>query len=499
MVDSPEGPRTSEVARGAPEAAPIVRSRRLIWPVGLSARLLLLTALFVLITELFILLPSLASFEDGWLIDRVRAAELASLAVEAAPAGVVSDQLSGRLLKGAGVVSVAVQSEGSRRLLLAAPHRKQPPSLIDLRQQNAADFLAEPFRALGPDAPPMLRVEARPQFRSGDFIEIVVPSAPLTPALQTYLVRTLLVSVLVSLVAGIGVYLLLAAFLVRPIRRITVSMERFRARPDDPAARLSPSGRRDEIGRAEAELSRMQEDLLVALQSRARLAALGEAVAKINHDLRNMLTSAQMASDRLATSGDPKVAQALPRLERALDRAVRLAQHVLDYGKSDEAPPQMASVLLASAAEAAGEDAGLSLDGVRLKVEAPKRLRVEADPDQLHRMLVNLFRNARQALEAAEPKREGVIRFSAEASEAATEIRIADNGPGVPERVQAALFQPFMGSGRPGGAGLGLAIARDLARGHGGDLQLLQSSAEGAVFLLTLPIAPKATEDGARR
>jgi signal transduction histidine kinase len=467
---------------------PVRKPRRLPWPVGLSARLLLLTALFVLTVELFILLPSLGSFEVGWLSDRVHYAEVASMAVEAAPAGVVSNQLSDRLLNGAGVVSVAVQSEGSRRLLLAAPHMKQPPTLIDLRQQNMADFLAEPFRALAPDAPPMLRVVARPQFRSGDFIEIVAPSAPLALALRNYLVQTLLISVLVSLAAGVGVYLLLAAFLVRPIRRITVAMERFRARPDDPAARLTLSGRRDEIGRAEAELTRMQEDLLTALQSRARLAALGEAVAKINHDLRNMLTSAQMASDRLATSGDPKVAQAMPRLERALDRAVKLAQDVLDYGRSDEAPPQLTPIALAPAAEIAGEDAGLSPEGVSLSLDVPQGLEISADPDQLHRILVNLFRNARQALEAVEPKRQGLIGFSAEISEERAVMRIADNGPGVPERVQANLFAPFLGSGRSGGAGLGLAIARDLARGHGGDLVLDRSGPDGAVFVLTLPI-----------
>ncbi len=488
MVDSPNGPRTKEIVKGAAHpAASIAQSRRFIWPGGLSARLLLLTALFVLVTELFILLPSLGSFEVGWLTDRVHYAEVASMAVEAAPAGVVSNQLSDRLLNGAGVVSVAVQSEGSRRLLLAAPHMKQPPTLIDLRQQNVADFLAEPFWALGPGAPPMLRVVARPQFRSGDFIEIVAPSAPLAVALKTYLLQTLLISILVSLVAGIGVYLLLAAFLVQPIRRITMAMERFRARPDDPAARLKASGRRDEIGRAEAELTRMQEDLLTALQSRARLAALGEAVAKINHDLRNMLTSAQMASDRLATSGDPKVAQAMPRLERALDRAVRLAQDVLDYGKSDEPAPQIATFPLAAAAEGAGEDAGLPSGVVALKIDAPRRLKVSADPDQLHRILVNLFRNARQALEAAEPRRPGVIRLSAIPEGGFILIRIADDGPGLPERAQANLFQPFMGSVRPGGAGLGLAIARDLARGHGGDLELERSGEDGAVFLLKLP------------
>ncbi len=490
MVESPDGPQIAEGETTALKttAAARAKPRRLPWPVGLSARLLLLTALFVLVAELFILLPSLGSFEVGWLTDRVRAAELASLAVEAAPAGVVSDQLSGRLLKGAGVVSVAVQSEGSRRLLLAAPRMERAPALIDLRQQGLADFLAEPFWALGPAAPRMLRVVARPQFRSGDFIEIVAPSAPLATALEAYLARTLLISVLVSLVAGGGVYLLLAAFLVAPIRRITVSMERFRARPEDPAARLSPSGRRDEIGRAEVELTRMQEDLLLALQSQARLAALGSAVAKINHDLRNMLTSAQMASDRLATSGDPKVAQAMPRLERALDRAVRLAQDVLAYGRSDEAPPQLQPIPLTAAAEAAAEDAGLSPEGVRLQLALPERFEVAADPDQLHRILVNLFRNAGQALETVEPVEGRLVRLDAVISDGRSLIRIADNGPGVPDRVREKLFQPFMGSGRPGGAGLGLAIARELARGHGGDLELVKSGPGGAIFELTLPV-----------
>jgi signal transduction histidine kinase len=486
MVDSPEGPRTMAVVDGASEAskAPL---RRFAWPVGLSARLLLLTALFVLVAQLFILMPSMGGFEVSWLTDRVRAAELASLAVEAAPAGVVSDQLSGRLLEGAGVVSVAVQSEGSRRLLLAAPRFPRPPTLIDLRRQTFAGFLAEPFVVLGPEPPVMLRVVAKPQFRTGDFIEIVAPSAPLTKALRAFLARTLLVSVLVSLVAGGAVYLLLAALLVRPIQRITAAMERFRAKPEDPRARLSPSGRRDEIGRAEIELARMQEDLLVALQSRARLAALGEAVAKINHDLRNMLTSAQMASERLAASGDPKVAQAMPRLERALDRAVKLAQGVLAYGRSEEPEPQVAAVSLRHAAQVAAEDAGLAPGGVRLDLKLPAAFRVAADPDQLQRILVNLFRNACQAMEVADPGRRGVVSVRAERQDGRAVITISDNGPGVPERVRTTLFQPFTGSGRPDGSGLGLAIARELARGHGGELDLLKTDTEGSSFVLTLP------------
>ena len=461
------------------------------WPGGLSARLLLLTAIFVLAAQLFILLPSLASYEQGWLTDRVRAAELASLAVEAAPAGVVSDRLSHELLKGAGVVSVAVQVDGVRRLLLAPERMGVAPDFVDLRREDVIPFLVQPFIALGPRAPAMLRVDARPQFRGGDFVEIVVPTAPLRADLSAYLVRLLLVSVLISVLAGIVVYLLLAALLVRPIRRITVAMERFRARPEDPRARLPVSGRRDEIGRAEVELDRMQEDLLAALQSRARLAALGEAVAKINHDLRNMLTSAQMASDRLASSPDPIVAQAMPRLERALGRAVKLAQNVLAYGRTEEAAPSPEPVMLRQAAESAAVDAGLSDDGVALAVEANDGERVFADADQLHRVLVNLFRNARQAIEASHaPNGPGLIRLASEHGDGAIHLIVSDNGPGLPERAREGLFQPFAGSGKPGGSGLGLAISRELARGHGGELELVATGPQGTRFALVLPDEP---------
>ncbi|MGZ3367053.1 MAG: sensor histidine kinase, partial [Caulobacteraceae bacterium] len=283
-------------------------------------------------------------------------------------------------------------------------------------------------------------------------------------------------------------------FLVRPMQRITASMERFRANPDDPAARIAGSHRRDEIGRAEAELDRMQADLRIALNSRARLAALGEAVAKINHDLRNMLTSAQIASERLALSGDPSVAAALPRLERALDRASALASNVLEYGKSEERPPEPAVIPLLAAVEAAGDDAGLLRAGVRLDLRLEAEDAATADPEQIHRVLVNLLRNAREAIQGAgpegvEPKRTGAIVVSASHEDGRVILRLADNGPGLPPRALANLFQPFAGSARPGGTGLGLAISRELAQANQGDLALAHTGPEGAVFELSLPTA----------
>lgn len=461
------------------------RSRRFSLMGGLSGRLLLLTVGFVFLAELLILGPSLADFQEGWLSDRVRAAELASLAVELAPDQTVPDVAAAQLLRGAGVVSVAVKVDGLRRSLLAGPPMPEPPRAIDLRDQGLIGWLRGPWRTLrGHDA--MLRVLQAPQFREGEFVEIVVPAEPLRRALRGYLRQVLYVSLFISTLTGALVWLSLTLFLVRPMRRITESIARFRLNPDDPGARIELSGRQDEIGRAEAELSRMQADLRAALHSRARLAMLGEAVAKINHDLRNMLTSAQIASERLSGSEDPRVALALPRLERALDRAVALATGVLAYGRSTEAAPQPGQAPLAPALAAAAEDAGLSSEGVSLRSEVGDAV-LRADPDQLHRILVNLLRNAREAVESVEGRDgQGWVVVRQRREEGLDVIELADNGPGVPEKARARLFQAF-GSARSGGTGLGLAIARELAQAHGGDLKLLRTGPEGSTFEVRLP------------
>ncbi len=461
-------------------------SRRWFWPGGLSARLLALTILFVVGAGLLVLPATLATFEEQWLLDRIRAAELASTIAEADPGRKVTAPVRQQMLENAGVVSVAIQTDGMRRLILAAPRDLRDPYLVDLRTQKPISWMTAPFKTIFGGRDRMVRVIAEPRFRSGEFIDIVMPEQPLKEALLAYLGRLVMITLFVSLGAGLAVYLALNAFLVRPMQKITLAMERFRADPENPQARVVVSGRRDEIGRAEAELDRMQSDLIAALNSRARLAALGEAVAKINHDLRNMLTSAQIASDRLAAIGDPKVAQAMPRLERALDRAITLATDVMAYGKTVEAPPALQVLALQAALDAAAEDAGLSESGVRLVDRLEPEVQVSADPDQLHRILVNLLRNAREAL----PGDGGQVQVALREENGASVLRLSDNGPGLPERALAHLFQPFTGSARRGGTGLGLAISRELAQAHGGDLTLVRTGPDGTVFELTLPGAP---------
>ena len=137
----------------------------------------------------------------------------------------------------------------------------------------------------------------------------------------------------------------------------------------------------------------------------------------------------------------------------------------------------------------AAEDAGLSEDGVQLKRSIPARLTVHADPDQLHRVLVNLMRNARQAIEgdATRVGRKGGIKVSAADEGGTTVIRVADNGPGIPPRLSDQLFEPFVSGRSSDGTGLGLTISRELAVSHGGDLRLLGTGPEGTTFELRLP------------
>lgn len=463
-------------------------------PDGLTARLMLLTVAFTLLVAGMILIPSASSFQERWLSDRLQAAELASVGVEALPYSAVEDSTAEQLLTIGGVQSVVVGEQGVRRLLLQAPNLPRAPELIDLRNRSIGSKLLDPWRTLFAHPDRSLRVQATPRYRSGELIEILAPAQPLKLELRAFILSNLIVSVVIALVAGGLLWLGLSFLVLQPLQRVTRSIERFAADPESVAE--VPSDRHDEIGRVERELARMQEEVRHSLRARARLVALGAAVAKINHDLRNMLTSAQIASERLSSSSDPLVAKALPRLERALGRAAGLARNVLEYGKSEEPEPERRRLLLARVVAAAAEDAGLSDQGVRLVTDLPSRFVVTADPDQLHRIFVNLMRNARQAIESLNDDRHGQIAVKAREEDGFAVIQVRDNGPGIPERLAGRLFEAFVSGSKSDGTGLGLTISQELAANHGGQVQLVETGPEGATFELRLPeLAPKANPE----
>jgi signal transduction histidine kinase len=266
----------------------------------------------------------------------------------------------------AGAVTVAVQVDGARRLVLPPKQPFETPYLVDLRRQNPGSWLAAPFFTLTSPKGSMVRVMAEPRFRKAEFVEVVLPDAPLKAKLVGYFWQ--LAGVTSSWRPGRPAGLRLPEHLPGPADAADHaghgSVPRRSRRSGRPHRGLQPS-RRDRPRRGRAGPDAGRPAGRSGLQGPP--GRLGEAVAKINHDLRNMLTSAQMASDRLAALGDPKVAQALPRLERALDRAITLASDVMAYGKSKEPEPVARTIALRPALDMAAEDAGLTPQGVELQ------------------------------------------------------------------------------------------------------------------------------------
>lgn len=473
-----------------------VRSR--VRKIGLPGKLLILTTLFVMLAEVLIFVPSVANYRVNWLTDRLRSAQLASLAAEASPQGAVPQGLRDELLRTAQVRAVALKRHDQRHLILAADPMPAVDATYDLSPAGAGDTIGgvtrratqvwDALAVLFSNGDRTLRVIGQPHEDAGVLIEVVLPEAPLRKAMLKFGLNILLLSIIISVITAALVYFALSALLVRPMQQLASNMQRFSERPEDASRIISPSDRQDEIGTAERELAHMQSELHQLLNHRSRLAALGLAVSKINHDLRNLLANTQLLSDRLVSSPDPTVQSFAPKLIASLDRAIAFCNDTLRFGRAEEPAPRRELIKLRPLVEEVGDGLGLSTTTrIMLVVAIDDDLQIDADRDQLYRVLSNLTRNSLQAIEAHRGDGPGTITLVARRGAGMTHIRLSDTGPGVPERARAHLFQAFQGSARKGGTGLGLTIARELVVAHGGDLRLAESTERGAVFEIDLP------------
>jgi hypothetical protein len=478
----PETEPTNESA-APPQAAHAPR-------IGLSGKLLFLTVLFVMVAEVLIYVPSIANFRLNWLNDRLAAAHTAALVLDAAPSGMVPESLAKQILQSIGARAVAMKMGNQRRLLAASDLPSKIESDIDMRDVSPWRAIMDAFEVLFHDqTDDVIRVVGPAPMAEGQFIEIILDEAPLRKAMLAFSVNILLLSLVISAVTAMLVFFALHYLLVRPMGRLTENMITFRADPENPARIIPESGRSDEIGTAEVELAAMQRDLASMLHQKNRLAALGLAVSKINHDLRNLLASAQLFSDQLSTLPDPKVQRFAPKLMRALERAIAFCQSTLSYGAAQESPPERKTIDVEPLIEEVHEALGLGLDvPIRWIVSVERGLTVDADHDQLFRVLVNVARNAVQSLEtrgARDPARDQ-IRITGRRDGSVVVIEVSDTGPGVPEKARIHMFQAFQGAARAGGTGLGLAIAAELVRAHGGEIRLVPGTI-GATFSITIP------------
>ena len=475
-----------------------VKGRRWRWgDVGLPAKLLLLTSVFVLLAEILIFLPSVSNFRLTWLNERLTAAQLATLAAEGFPGGDVPSGLRAEMLRTAQVKAIASRRRGVRRLVLPVDPRMTIDAHYDLRQRPVgfwANFglqleqMGDAIAVFFAPADRTIRVLGSIGDDPDDLVEIVMPEQPLKKAMNAYALNILGISIIISLATAALVYFALSRLLVRPMLRITENMVHFRKDPEDPGGIIAPSGRRDEIGTAERELAEMQRQLSGVLLQKTRLAQLGLAVSKINHDLRGMLANAQLLSDRLTAIPDPSVQRFAPKLIASLDRAINFCNDTLRYGRAEEAAPRRELLRLKPLVEEVGEALGLPREGtIDLKVEIDDTLRIDADREHLFRIVSNLMRNAIEAIEGRPGDTSGgEIAVKAWREKRSVFVEVRDNGPGVPQKARENLFKAFAGSQRKGGTGLGLAIAAEIVAMHGGRLRLLDAK-QGAAFVFEIP------------
>jgi signal transduction histidine kinase len=455
---------------------------------SLSGRFLILTTVFVMLAEVLIFVPSIARFREDYLLDRLERAQIASLALLASQDTMVAPELEQELLENAGVMTVVLRRDQVRELVLASPMARAISRQFDLRDATAGELIRDAIVQLFDTENRAILVTGTPVQMAGEVIEISVETGPLRDAMIDYGLRILVLSAVISIITAGLLFLAVRRFLVTPMARVVEHMSDYADAPEDPDQVIMPTSGLRELRAAEDALHKLQIQLTGALKQKERLAQLGTAVAKISHDLRNILTTAQLFADRMEMSDDPKVVRAAPKLVGAITRAVNLCEASLAFGKAEEPAPALTIVKLAPLVEDALDGERLAAadnDLVSYRTNIPINMDVRADPEQLYRVITNIVRNARQAIEAS--KKEGVISILADATEDHWNMRIQDDGPGLPIKAQDNLFTAFQGGVRKGGTGLGLVIAADLIRGHGGKLELTETNENGTVFTISLP------------
>ncbi|MBC7145004.1 MAG: HAMP domain-containing histidine kinase [Thioclava marina] len=452
----------------------------------LSGRFLILTTVFVVLAEALILLPGLANFREDYLLTRLERAQIASLALLTTDTTIAPD-LEKELLANAGVFNVVLRRDAVRQLVLSSPIPSPVTETYDLRNSTEWTRIRDAVHALFDVDNKVIRVLGEPVQKGGIVIEVTLATEPMRIAMVEYGLRLLSISAVFSMITAVLLFFLVRRLMVVPIKRLVAHMAAYAEAPEDARRIITPQAGVEELRVAEEALASMQTQLTSSLRQKERLAQLGQAVAKISHDLRNILTTAQLFADRMESSEDPGVKRAAPKLMGSIGRAINLCETTLAFGKAKEPPPTLSRFMFSELAQEVLENEEHPGDAptVEFITDVPPNLVIRADREQLYRVLNNLVRNARQAIEATGSL--GTIEIGAGENSDGWWIRVQDSGPGLPERAREHLFQPFTGGTRAGGTGLGLAIAAELVRGHGGRLDLVRTDETGTEFRIFLP------------
>ncbi|MEQ1403918.1 HAMP domain-containing sensor histidine kinase [Neorhizobium sp. Rsf11] len=465
---------------------------------GLSGRLLWLTVIFVMLAEVLIFVPSVANMRMNWLRDKLDTAAAAGIVIDGLQSAELPRAVQDDTLLATGTKVIALRKDGTSRLLAATDMPPQVDEVFDLSDTPMLASMRDALDTLLFGGGRVMRFYG-PIGESDMVIELVMTDGALRKDMLKYSKMMFLISLLISLFTAVLIFLAINRMMILPIRRLTHSMQRFSEQPEDPARVFAPDRSRGELAVAGRHLTAMQVQLQRTLKQQKNLADLGLAVSKINHDMRNILASAQLMSDRLTDVEDPMVRSFAPKLLRTIDRAVGYTSEVLAYGQASEAAPRRRRIRLADLCQEVRDILAIDPDaGIEFQEQVAADLEVDCDSEQLFRVIHNLCRNAVQALTTFDPQDASMVRrisVSAHRVGSVVSIMIDDTGPGMPRKARENLFAAFRGSARSGGTGLGLVIARELVLAHGGTIALVEKPGPGTQFRIEIPDRPVSLED----
>ncbi|MDI7862202.1 HAMP domain-containing histidine kinase [Rhizobiaceae bacterium n13] len=465
---------------------------------GLSGKLLLLTVVFVMLAEILIFVPTVAYMRLRWLDDKLNAAAATSIVIDGLQASELPRTVQDDTLMATGTKAIVLRKEGTTRLLATTEMPTRIDAQYDLANVAPVTALHDALDTLLFGGNRIIRVFA-PVGDNDMVVEIVLSDKKLYKAMWTYARNIVLLSIIISLITATLIFFTIDRIMIRPIRRLTNSMQGFAADPENVDAIMVPETGRDELAVAGHHLADMQRALQKTLKQQKNLADLGLAVSKINHDMRNILASAQLMSDRLVDVEDPMVKTFAPKLLRTIDRAVGYTTEVLAYGQASEAEPRRRRLKLHALTQDVRDILAIEPDtGIEFNDQVAHDLEIDADPEQLFRVIHNLSRNAYQALlnqRRGDPLAKSSITVSAQRIGSVVSITVDDTGPGMPRKARENLFAAFRGSARSGGTGLGLAIAKELVLAHGGTIALVEKPGPGTQFRIEIPDRPVSLKD----